>query len=94
MTPLEVKASRLDLGFTQGQMAQAVGICRSTLVGWERGHFPAPPWFALAVAAVAGGLPPYRPSEVATQRAATHRRSHPRMGPLANPVGLGGALPA
>lgn len=77
MTPTEIKAARLDLGFTQEMLAEATGVSRGTIIGWERGYHPAPYWFSLAVAAVAGRLGPYLPSEFAMAQAEDLKRIKP-----------------
>lgn len=40
---LDVKAIRLDLGLTQAQLAEAVGVDQSTISNWENGQTPRGP---------------------------------------------------
>ena len=47
MTARSLRAWRLRLGFTQPQMAAALGISRSTWIRYERG--PAPKWVGLVM---------------------------------------------
>lgn len=74
MTPIQIKALRIDLGLSQAQLAEAVGVTRTSISAWEQGHFPAPRWFGLAAAAGAAGLGPYQPSQDAMLRAPKTRR--------------------
>ena len=52
MTGHELKAFRVERDFSQEHLASVLGIARSTLIGYERGHSPIPKMLALAVAAL------------------------------------------
>ncbi|XWN29949.1 MAG: helix-turn-helix transcriptional regulator [Devosia sp.] len=46
---------------TQGEAAEAIGCSRRAIQEWERNpDKETPKWLAMAVGAVAYGLPPYR----------------------------------
>lgn len=40
---LDVKAIRSDLGLTQAQLAEEVGVDQSTISNWEKGQTPRGP---------------------------------------------------
>lgn len=61
MTPEELKAFRVEQQLCQGSLAERLGIARTTLVGYERGHTPVPKMLVLAVAALNSDAPPYSP---------------------------------
>ena len=67
MTPTDLTAWRQRLGLTKGQAAEALGVSYSMYRYYERGarHDGTPVYIpytvALACAAVAYGLPPWRP---------------------------------
>jgi transcriptional regulator with XRE-family HTH domain len=43
MTPIEIKKLRGSLGLNQFDFAEELGVQRSTIVAWEKGHkFPQP----------------------------------------------------
>lgn len=79
MTPVQIKALRIELRLTQAQLAEAVGVARTTVVSWERGEQTTPRWFGLAAAAVAAGLHPYQPSSAAILQAPSCRRINTRV---------------
>lgn len=87
MTPAVLKAFRVERQLSQGSLSELLGIARTTLVGYEKGHFPIPKHIALAVAALFANVGPYTPPEdllrqVETRR--TYRRIRtavPQVGP-------------
>lgn len=62
MTPADLKAFRVEHQLCQGSLAKRLGLARSTLVGYERGHSPIPAWLPLAIAALNANASPYIPS--------------------------------
>lgn len=44
MTPDEIKALRAALGYSQGRLAQEIGVAHQTVAAWEQGRnsVPAP----------------------------------------------------
>ena len=63
MTPAELKSFRAERQLSQGSLAELLGIARTTLVGYEKGHFPIPTYIALSVAALFANVAPYSPPE-------------------------------
>lgn len=73
----KVKALRIELGLSQAELAHHLGLSRTTISGWESGHWPTPRWLWLAAAALIANQPPHPPSDLALQRASNGRRLPP-----------------
>jgi len=52
MRPAELKALRKNLGMSQAQLAEKLGIDRVTVARWESGMRNIPPMLALALKAL------------------------------------------
>lgn len=74
MSSIRLKALRLELGYSQGQLARATHVCRSTISAWEQGHQRPPGWFWLAAQAVKHGLLPYEAPPELERLASSVRR--------------------
>ena len=44
-----MRQSRLDLCWTQKELAGICGVARTTIVRWEQDHFPTPKWVIILV---------------------------------------------
>ena len=44
-----LRQSRLDLCWTQKELAGICGVARTTIVRWEQDHFPTPKWVIILV---------------------------------------------
>jgi DNA-binding XRE family transcriptional regulator len=61
MTGRDLKEWRERMKFTQDEAAKAIGCARRSIQVWEKEpDKEVPKWLAMAVGAVAYGLPPYR----------------------------------
>lgn len=54
MTPDELSVARLSLGMTQAQLAESLGVHRSTVAHWEQGIYPVPNWLPVALRGLGG----------------------------------------
>lgn len=61
MTPVELKAFRHRRNLPQADLAEALGLGRTTIVALERGNRPLSRLSLLALAAYEAGLQPYSP---------------------------------
>lgn len=52
MYKLTLKAARVNAGFTQDEIAETLGVSRSTVIGWENGKRHMRPAFLLAFCSV------------------------------------------
>jgi len=52
MKPAELKAARKKLGFSQSQLAEALGVDRVSVARWETGTRRIPPMLRLALKAL------------------------------------------
>lgn len=52
MTPADLRTLRQRLGWSQQQLAEALGVHRVTVANWERGLYPIDERTALAVRAL------------------------------------------
>ncbi|NEI70992.1 helix-turn-helix domain-containing protein [Rhizobium lusitanum] len=59
MTAFDLTEWRNRLRLSQASAATALGCSKTSIVCWEKGQ-PIPRYIALACAAIAYGLPPYR----------------------------------
>lgn len=82
MSSNRLKALRLELGYSQGQLAQATHVSRTTICGWEQGHQNPPGWFWLAAEAVRHGLRPYEAPPELERLASKIRRIDARTSPI------------
>lgn len=60
MTPTDFIAWREHLGINRAEAARRLGCGENQPRIWEEGTTPIPPYIALACAALAYGLPPWR----------------------------------
>lgn len=49
MTPDDLRARRLALSLSQKQLAEAIGVSKSTVAHWEQGVQAVPPYLDLAL---------------------------------------------
>jgi DNA-binding transcriptional regulator YiaG len=59
MTPAEVKTCRNELGLTQAQLADRLGITRNTVARWEMGMHPVSAPIELLLKTLAAAAPPH-----------------------------------
>lgn len=52
MTPDELKAKRLSLNLSQGELAKALGVSVNTVARWERGEMNIHPLLSRAILTV------------------------------------------
>ena len=52
MSKHDLKVWRVRHGLTQAELAEAIGVARITLQGWERGRSPLPAWLENALIGV------------------------------------------
>ena len=57
MTTDDLQGWRLNLGFTQADLAARLGVHTITVSRWERGETPIPPFLHLALWAIAHNAP-------------------------------------
>lgn len=59
MTPLDLKAFRVEHSRSQESLSKMLGITRSSLIAMERGAMKIPLWMPLALGAIHAGTAPY-----------------------------------
>ena len=60
MNPDDFHAWRVRMGYSRMRAARELGCGENQPAIWEAGKTPIPPYIALACAAIAWGLPPWR----------------------------------